>query len=482
MKNPHGAKITQGGPTAELPWRSAVPGIAWPGLAGPSADLLASLLWQLEESQWLTSDEIVARQFAQLAELIPYARQAVPFYRKLFRGLDIKHCLAVEQWRSVPILTRNRVQQAGNELIATRLPPSHGRVTTGQTSGSTGQPITVANTDITGMFWHALTLRGHLWHKRDLCAKLASIRIFPGGAAAPPHGSLSPAWGPSAAMLFDGGPCASLNIRATIGEQLAWLKRQDPVYLLTYPSNLAALAQRMFDEGVRLPRLREVWTISETLSPRVRALVTECWGVPVVDMYSSQEFGYIAIQCPVSGEYHIQAETVLVEVLDEQGEPCAPGEIGRVVITGLHNFAFPLIRYEIGDYAEVGGACACGRGLPSLRRIVGRTRNMLRLPNGERRWPVAGFREFMKIAPVRQFQLVQKSLELIEARLVVGRPLLPDEEAKVMGHIQDALGYRFTIGLVYLNDIPRTNSGKFEEFICELPGDASGERHSAMQS
>lgn len=472
------AVFPEGYAMSELPWRSRVTGIIWPGVSDASGDLLASLLWQLEQSQWLSADAIAARQFTQLAELIPYARQAVPFYRKHLRGLDLKHCLRPEHWRSVPILTRKMVQQSEKELMTTRLPLNHGRVTSGQTSGSTGQPITVANTDITGMFWHALTLRGHLWHKRDLRAKLASIRIFPSNNAAPPNGAVSPVWGLSVAMLFDGGPCASLNISATIGEQIAWLKRQDPVYLLTYPTNLAALVERMSDEGIRLPRLREVWTISETLTPVVRAMVADRWGVPVVDMYSSQEFGYIAIQCPVSGEYHVQSETVLLEVLNDQGEPCAPGEIGRVVATGLHNYAFPLIRYEIGDYAEVGSPCVCGRGLPTLRRIVGRTRNMLRLPGGERRWPVAGFREFMQIAPVRQFQLVQKSLQRVEARLVVARPLVQEEEARVIRHIQDALRHPFEVGLVYLDTIARSKSGKFEEFVCQMPDDLPGESNA----
>ena len=78
-------------------------------------------------------------------------------------------------------------------------------------------------------------------------------------------------------------------------------------------------------------------------------------------MYSSQEVGYIALQCPENESYHIQAENVLVEILDDDGLPCEPGEVGRVVVTALHNLATPLLRYDIGDYAEVGSPCSCGR-------------------------------------------------------------------------------------------------------------------------
>ena len=89
-------------------------------------------------------------------------------------------------------------------------------------------------------------------------------------------------------------------------------------------------------------------------------------------MYTCQEAGYLALQCPDYPHFHVQSENVLLEVVDDVGQPCGPGEVGRVLITSLNNFATPLIRYELGDYAEVGAPCPCGRGLPVLKRIMGR--------------------------------------------------------------------------------------------------------------
>src|SRR3546814_2899792 len=117
-----------------------------------------------------------------------------------------------------------------------------------------------------------------------------------------------------------------------------------------------------------------------TVGDSVRQAVRQAWDLPVKDSYSSEEAGYLAIQCPEHEVYHAQSENVLLEVVDDDGRPCRPGEIGRVLITSLHNFATPLIRYELGDYAEVGAPCACGRGLPVIRRIVGRQRNRLAPP------------------------------------------------------------------------------------------------------
>jgi phenylacetate-CoA ligase len=99
-------------------------------------------------------------------------------------------------------------------------------------------------------------------------------------------------------------------------------------------------------------------------------MVEEAWGVPVIFIYSRAEIGVMALQCPQNDHLHVQSENVRLEVLDDDNMPCQPGETGRVVVTPLHNYQTPLVRYEIGDYAEVGEACSCGRGLPVLIRIL----------------------------------------------------------------------------------------------------------------
>src|SRR5690606_42070577 len=131
------------------------------------------------------------------------------------------------------------------------------------------------------------------------------------------------------------------------------------------------------------------------------------WQLEIKVIYSAEEVGYIAHQSPQDESYLVQAEHVIVEVLDADGAPCLPGEVGQVVVTTLNNFARPLIRYALGDYARVGGPAACGRGLPVLQDIRGRQRNMLRLPDGNRIWPRTGFKEYAAGAPVVQHQLVQ---------------------------------------------------------------------------
>jgi phenylacetate-CoA ligase len=188
--------------------------------------------------------------------------------------------------------------------------------------------------------------------------------------------------------------------------------------VLAFPTNLRALADIWKARGEVPAGLRHLRAVGETVSEELRAHVEATDGLGIEDNYSSQEAGVIALQCPASGLYHVMAESLVVEVLDDDGAACAEGEVGRVVITDLHNFASPLIRYDIGDYAEVGGRCTCGRALPTLKRIRGRERNLLIKPDGTRHWPLVGFHRFAEVAPVQQYQVVQLSLEEIELKVV----------------------------------------------------------------
>lgn len=194
----------------------------------------------------------------------------------------------------------------------------------------------------------------------------------------------------------------------------------------------------------------------------------EAWGVEIVDSYSSEELGYIALQCPEHEHYHVQMESLIVEVLDENGMPCGVGEVGQVAVSTLHNFAMPLLRYASGDYAEVGAPCGCGRGLPVLTRILGRQRNMLLKPDGGRYWPSFPSEVWADIAPIEQFQVIQRDLDNLELRIVALRELTLAEGAALLAALRDALGSDYRITLVRLAQIPRAAGGKYEDFICEV--------------
>ncbi len=448
---------------------SAIPGLVWPAVPNQQHAVLLALQFQLEKSQWLSPEQIAANQMQQANVLLAHAAATVPYYQAFLPDI-----LAVNQgrldwdsWRQIPILERTDIQQHGDALVSRQIPQSHLPISSGKTSGSTGRPIELLKTNVTGLMWCALTLRGHLWHRRDLTAKLATIKSFP-----QQHPALSDTglelqgWGPSTDMYSNKGSAAVLSVHAPVKHQLAWLQQQQPDYLLSYPSNLAALAEESINQNLQLPGLLEIISMGEKLTQQQRQLCRDAWQVEIKDIYSADEIGYIAHQSPMDESYLVQAEHVIVEVLDEDGMQCGPGESGRVVVTALNNFAKPLIRYAIGDYAEVGERSPCGRGLPVLREVLGRSRNMIVLPDGSRYWPLAGYNDYGPIAPVLQYQLVQLDTECIEVRLVVAEALTHEQEVRLTAVIQAALLHPFKLKFKYFeNEIPKSSGGKFEDFI-----------------
>jgi len=458
-----------------LPLVSGIPLVEWPVLPAPHAATLLSVLFQLEHSQWWSPDAIGRAQAAQLAPLLDHAERTVPFYADTLASCGRAQGSAPtsEQWLRIPVLSRPRLQMAGASLVSAAIPAEHGDTSQMMTSGSTGRPVATVGTDVTQLFWRALTVRDHQWHGRDYSAKLAVIRQFPAASAPPPEGSGGTNWGPATRGLFNTGPCALFDINHTLAEQAEWLQREDPGYLLTYPSNARALARHFSLTGAELPGLLEVRTFGELVEPGVREECRKAWGVRLVDMYSSQEVGYIALQCPESETYHVQSENLVVEVVDDDGAPCAPGTVGRVLVTTLHNYATPLLRYDVGDYAEVGEPCPCGRGLGVLNRVLGRQRNMLTLPDGNQIWPTLGDpedfqRELGHLPPILQFQVIQRTVDALEVKLVTAGHFGQQEENTMRSYLRKALGHSFDVTYAYVDEIPRSAGGKFEDFRCEL--------------
>lgn len=329
----------------------------------------------------------------------------------------------------------------------------------GVTSGSTGEPVHYTTNELTAFFWQAINLRDHIWHRRDFSRKLAAIRASAQGD------SMRNWFGAVGETTLETGPCVQIPMNTSTEEQARAVIAEDPAYLTGYPNNLAGVLEQVDRLGGGLPGLLQLRTFGEAVTDVFRNYVKQRWKVPLVDLYSTREAGYLALQCPDTEDYHIQSEVVYVEVLDDRNLPCGPGETGRVVVTSLHNFAFPLIRYELGDYAEVGEPCSCGRGLPVIRRILGRSRNLMKLRDGRMLWPIFGTPKFLKIAPIRQFQIVQISYEELELRFAVERALTADERSGLGEHILETLGHRFRLTWTFVPEIAHDKGGKFEEFM-----------------
>jgi phenylacetate-CoA ligase len=446
------------------PPRSADRDIVWPAIVADAGASLLALAFQLEQSQWWSAAELQAQQFRQLANLLRHARATVPWYRQRLAetGLTDAEALTPEGWLRMPLLRRPDVRRHQAELLSSRVPTGHGKTRWKKTSGSTGEPLEVLGTVIENFMWQGLLFREDRWHRRDLRGRFVAIRS--GRSAQDPLAVKEmPSWRLLSSGLYQTGPMTVLYHLMPVPQQAEVLEARSPSYLLLYPSNARALCRHARGSPLRLPDLEAVLTYGEPVPADVRTACRATWGVPVQDVYSCEELGYIAVQCPEHEHYHVQSESVLVEILDEQGRPCLPGQVGRVVLTALHNFAMPLIRYVIGDYAEVGEACPCGRGLPVLERILGRRRTQVVLPDRRRTWPDTSAL-WAAIPEVDHIQLLQRSPEQIEVRFARPQPLGAAEEGAARDAIHRALGHPFRLAFCREESIGRQPNGKYETF------------------
>lgn len=459
------------GDIARLPpyWQTRLAGapqlVAWPPLLLPQHVELLSGLAHLESTQWASPEEIRRAALLQIHSVLRFAARGSSHYRAALAGIDLARPLTEEAFRRIPILARRTLQSSASAVACAAPPRQHGEVTWTATSGSTGEPVRVSGTRLTRLYHSLFALRDHAWQERDLSGRLAAIRHtknIPGGGAGAPDGRLAPSWGSAGDGLFKTGPFGLLDIDTDIATQMRWLTGFDPDYLLTYPNNLDGLLQHTARTGEKPARIKGVRTVGESVSPELRRATEELWGARLVDMYTTEEVGYVALQCPGHEHLHVQSEGVWVEVLDDAGNPCSEGQLGRIVVTALQNLSMPLIRYDIGDLGELGPRCDCGRGLPVLRRVVGRSRGLFTLPSGERRWPLVGANRFRSLVPqIRQFQIVQETTSRVTARFVVDSPLTGEQESSLRALLQASLHHPMEIDFEYPAVIPREKNGKY---------------------
>jgi phenylacetate-CoA ligase len=438
---------------------------------------LLAVLEQLSRSQYMPEEALAAARRPQVEALIDHAAAEVPFWAERLAAVgldpDSRRRSALDmaawnrRWASLPILTRAEVQSLGTALHARRLPAGHGGVGDSVTSGSSGRPVRIIRSTLDYFYWQAFQLREHIWRGRDLSASFLSIlrneqRTVLDDSV---HLQQNKDWGTPVATVWPTGPSYLLDYRAPIAALIQTLRDVAPDYVCTFPSLLLEILRRARQDRISLPALKEAVVVGEASPPELSALCREVWNAPLSSTYTAGEAGAIAYQCLEEGRWHIQAEKSIVEVLDSAGRPCAAGETGHVVLTPLHNFAMPLLRYEIGDLATVGsGPCGCGRLLPVLDAIPGRARDLLMLPSGELRPPYYGHRAVMQVGAILQHQVVQTAPEQVCFRLVVARPLSAAEEQHVVTVATEALGGGLRVSLEYVADIPRGPNGKYAEF------------------
>lgn len=430
----------------------------------------------LLQTETLREGARISWQLRAASFLCQGALQQVPFYRDQEEGyrravedfLKIGQTLtfgapkalvdgALHRFHRIPIIDRPMIQNRTDALENPAVRGQFRQSGTLSSSGSSGRPMKSPRSRATLQLFDALNRRLHRWHRQDEALSAAFIRQpIPGG-----HRFI-PSWSRGRGK----GAGHAIDLMMPHTEQLALLIEKKPRYLVTFPSNLAGLLQASKDMG-RIPKsLRIVGLMAETVPPDLRHQCERAWEVRTYATYSCSELGPLGFSCPeVKEQYRVMSENVLLEIVDDDGQPCAPGEVGRVVATSLLDPLRPLIRYAVGDYAQ---AVESFDGRDRVGRVFGRSRNMFVRKDGTSLWPYFRTQAIAEMPEVQQWKLIQNQLGEIVVQLVVEGELSEVSRQRIEGIVLEHLPEETVVRFDLVRDIPRSASGKFEDFESRL--------------
>ena len=420
------------------------------------------------ESQYWPAEHMLAYQRSQLSQLLVHARANVPFYKErldpVFTGNGE---INWSRWHEIPIVKRHHLVDERESMLAAKLPPGHGTTQELFSSGSSGVPIVTSHNGLLGVVSWAALYRGMGWHRMDWSKNVVTwmgnndlVARWPDGLD---NGTLAPPWTPSKLK----GTHYVIN-RSTSAEQvIEFAQRKQAKYLSGRPKSLQSLALTAERLGIKIA-FEKLIVYSTGVTDDEREDFLRVFNARVVSFYSSGEGDKMGISCESGNHYHINSELVLMEILDDEGRPCAIGQPGRVVITPIFNTAQPLIRYEQGDIAICGAACACGKTLPVLQEISGRITHLFQFPDGRKIAPSLPDREFNAGFGAKTWQLVQTGDLTVELRYVQqeGDSVVNKSYAEDMIH--QRVHKDLLIKFVRLSETPLNSAGKFLQYKSEL--------------
>lgn len=433
------------------------------GIATPSG-----IFEFLMESQRWKREGFVSFQRSQLEQLLRHARNHVPFYQTRLDCLfDRFGNIDWEKWREVPILTRAEVAAHHEALQARELPPGHGKTKVMTTSGSTGLPISVRFTRLLTDAGQAADWRAQANWKMDWSKPLFYWERVPQDRAPPPDKPIGQ-WGPPARNGETRGAAHIADSEIALASRMQWMRAVGARYLFSQGNFAMAAALALSGSNDHHP-LHVIQIHGIAADESFRALARKAFGASIMAMYSSKEAGRMAHQCPACSNYHVNAEMVHLEILDDRNEPCPPGVPGRVVVTSFFNAAQPFIRYEQGDIATWEKDCVCGTPLPVLRSIDGRIYHLFRRRDGTAYAPQV-MDEFRAVLGATLWQFVQTSADEILVRYMPAQARDPERETAFARLLKDILREDYSIRFETVSAVPLTAGGKYIKYLYAADG------------
>lgn len=415
-------------------------------------------------NQHLQRDELEQLNWDRTKALLKYAHDKVPYYKRRFDaiGLHPNDIVHPDDYCGVPVLTREDLKEHFDDLVSIDAKPWQLRLST--TGGSTGEPVKVYHDKRVvraAMEWRMLR-----WWGLSPAANFASV-----------YRNFRSTWTAWLANTLISWPTRQIRLNAAALDPASMMKfikqfnRVRPGILHGYVGAVDHLASFIQDNSLFVTPPKAIWVTSSPLTKVQEHRIEEVFGAPVYDQYGCCEVYWLAAECPAKQGLHMFHDVRRIEFLDETNTPCKEGQMGKVAITDLENYLFPIIRYLNGDMGRaLPGTCCCGVTLPLMDKVRGRVSDSLKLPNGKCINGVYLTTIFDDNPDaVKQFQVYQRSDYSIQI-LVVPNPRCPRLEnilIQVANKIRKNVNEQVPIEFKKTVEIPQ-NGGKLRFVISDV--------------
>jgi phenylacetate-CoA ligase len=418
----------------------------------------------MDDSQWWSSGKLEECRLDRLRSLLLKVGKNVPYYRDCFASLGFKpkEITSLADLQKLPFLTKGVIRSQGDRMKSD-IAEGLARFNTG---GSSGEPL--------------IFFIGNERVSHDVAAKWRATRWWDVDIGDPEI----VVWGSpielgaqdkvrairDKIMRTELMPAFQMN-ETNLDQFVARIREYRPKILFGYPSAISHIAHHAKKRGIPLNDLgvKVVFCTSERLYDHQREAISSAFACPVANGYGGRDAGFISHECPAGG-MHITAEDIIVEIIDENGNIQPTGVAGEIVITHLATSDFPFIRYRTGDIGILSSEkCTCGRGLPLLQEIQGRSTDFVVAADGTVMHGLALIYILRDLPAVNEFKVIQESIELTQVFLVTEASFDKKLIQTIVQEFRKRLGKSVTINVNIGNSIPAEKSGKHRYIVSKVP-------------
>ena len=425
-----------------------------------------SYLSELEKSQWLTPEALGRLQREKLAGLLRIAERHCPWHAERIRAADIdpsQRQVSLDDLQRLPTMNRADVQAFGEQMVWDGVP---GGAQKSNTGGSSGTPLIFRF----GRKRQASDAAGRMRARRWWGVEVGAPEVYLWGA--PAELNNTDRIKTIRDQLFNQLVLNAFAMSPTaMDEYLDAIRRFHPHCLYGYASSVALLAEHAQRErqDMRLPTLKVVCVTGEPLYPEQRELISRVFAAPVANEFGSRDVGLTAHESP-EGQLLLLSESIILEVLDLDGLPVAPGEMGEAVMTGLCSDAQPFIRYRTGDMVRLGDSpCRGGRGLQVIEEVTGRQTDFVVRRDGTIMHALALIYVLRAVDGIREFKIMQCDLQRIQVQVVPNSLWSAQAGAKIVSGIRARLGDDVLVDVALVDEIAPGPSGKHRYVVSRVP-------------